>query len=49
MADRERGHLGNISLQQVEIDGDERGVERLIAGDDGMVGLLENRVGRAHS
>jgi hypothetical protein len=49
MADRERGHLGNIPLQQVEIDGDERSVERLIASDDGMIGLLENRVGRAHS
>ncbi len=49
MADCERGHLGNIPLQQVEINGDERGVERLISGDDGMVGLGGNGARRAHS
>ena len=38
MAGRERCHLGDVALEQIEIDGDEWGVECLVAGDDAMFG-----------
>src|SRR5918993_186494 len=49
MAGRERSHLGNIAFEQVEIDGDERGVEFLVAGDDAMIDLRGNRARRTHA
>ena len=38
IAGRERRHLGDVALEHVEIDGDERRVERFIAGDDAILG-----------
>jgi hypothetical protein len=35
---REGRHLSNVALEHVEIDGDERRVERLIASDDAKLG-----------